>query len=647
MPPSEDKSHIDELKNSLYSRNAPDVRTKRKTHVSEDRTDIPSEWERTVLSPEITPTERFAAEEKHSMSFFTKLLVISAVFCLVAVGIGAYLFWNGANLISADNIDIKISGPVSIPGGEPITFDIEAKNNNNIALESVEMSVDFPVGTTDPANPSNTLKNHRKSIGEILAGASAKESVKVVMFGEENIQKQIMVTLTYNVKGSTAVFTKTKSYDVLINSSPIGMTATSFKEITSGQEFDIKVELRSNSESILRNIILKADYPTGYQYISSSLAPLSDKSTWKIGDLPVGSKKTITIHGTLAGEDNDLRVFHFSVGAQSPNDPKVIGTQYMAIEQDVTIQKPFISLDINIDNDESGKDYVTKFGESKRVSIKWFNNLPNTVSNMKITAKLSGSAYDKNTVSPNSGYFDSSSNSIVWSQQTNPELASVGAGEDGQVSFALIPRDIGSGGSSAINPMVTIVANVSGNRTQESNVPQAISAAVTRNLRVASNVALTGRVVRSAGPFVNSGPIPPKVDQATTYTVIWSVDNTTNAIGDAQVTATLPPYVKWLKAVNPATEDVTYDTNSGEVTWNIGNVNAYTLKSTQRREVAFQVSMTPNITQTGRSPFLVNQATLTATDNFTNAKLQSVQDSLTTRFSTDPAYKQGDEIVAR
>jgi len=52
--------------------------------------------------------------EDHSMSFFTKLLIGSAVFCVIAIGIGAYLFLNGSNLISANNIAIVISGPVSI-----------------------------------------------------------------------------------------------------------------------------------------------------------------------------------------------------------------------------------------------------------------------------------------------------------------------------------------------------------------------------------------------------------------------------------------------------------------------------------------------------------------------------------------------------
>jgi len=42
---------------------------------------------------------------------------------------------------------------------------------------------------------------------------------------------------------------------------------------------------------------------------------------------------------------------------------------------------------------------------------------------------------------------------------------------------------------------------------------------------------------------------------------------------------------------------------------------------------------------------LINQATLTATDDFTQAQLTSQQDYLSSSFSTDPAFKGGDETV--
>lgn len=639
---SEDKSYIDELKKSLYSRTVPDVQSRRRMDYEEDNATVPSDWAN-IPAVEEKPVVLNTEYKNDKMSFFAKLFVGSAIFCVLVVGIGAYLFFKGTNLISADNISIDINGPVSIPGGEVVSFDITAKNNNKIDLELVDLTVDFPAGTTDPQNPSQTLKRYRKLLGNIPVDGIAKDSVQAIIFGEENLQKQIMVSITYSVKGSTSVFTKTKSYDVLVNSSPIRVDIATLKEVTSGQEFDIKVDLSSNSKENLKGILFEAVYPFGFNFVSSTQNPVSGKNVWNIGDIPVGGKRSFTIRGTLAGEDYDLRAFHFNVGAKGDN-PVKIATPYLTLDREINIQKPFVSLVIDIGGDDQAKDYIGHFDRNANVDINWFNNLSTIVSNMKIVAKLEGSAYDNTTVRPDGGYFDSSNNTITWSQQTNSELSSVGPGDSGKVSFNFVPKDFGQGGKTVTNPKIVITASVSGNRTQETNVPLSVTASTKRNIIIPSSVDLSARITRSSGPFQNAGFVPPKVDNPTTYTVVWSVSNTTNSIRDVEVKATLPPYVKWLGNTSPSDESIVYDENSGLVTWNAGSIDANRVSS-ERKEVVFQISFTPSIIQVGSSPILVNQAKLTGIDNFTNSKVESNQDSLSTRYSTDPIYKQGDETV--
>lgn len=643
---SSDQNHIDELKKSLYSRTVPDVQTRRKVRFEEGVGAIKSDWEH-PKEEENAPVVLNTKYKDNSMSFFTKLFIASAIFCIVVVGIGAYLFLNGSNLISADNISINISGPVSVPGGEPVSFDIVATNNNNIELQLVDMSVDFPSGTINPEDTSQTLKNYRKLLGNIPSGGSVKDSVTAIVFGEENLQKQINVTLTYSLKGSTSIFTKTKSYDVIISSSPINVSVTTLKEVTSGQDFDIKVELASNSKESLKGIIFEAKYPFGFNFVSSTFQPLPNGMSWNIGDIPPGGKRSFTIRGSLTGEDNDIRVFHFNVGAKSQVNPNTIGTQYVSIQREISLEKPFVSLAIEFGGDDNTKDFVSDFDHNSTVTVRWFNNLSTIISNMKIVVDLKGTAYDNSTVSPDGGYFNSGENSITWSQQTNPEFASIGPGDSGTVSFNIVPRNRGTVSNPVTNPSINISASVSGNRTQETNVPVVVTSSVKRNIVIASSLELSGRVVRSIGSLINSGPIPPKIDQVTTYTVVWSINNTSNSVRDAVVKATLPPYVRWSNAFVPNKEDISYDENSGLVTWNIGDIDAHTSSLSTRKEVDFQIALTPSVVHVGNTPVLVNQATLSGVDRFTNSNLSSVEDALTTRFSTDPVYRQGDESVLR
>jgi hypothetical protein len=643
VPPS-DHNHLDDLQSSLYARTAPDVRTRRKLRSTEDTSTVRKEWER---PPEVFEDPKLTARyEDHSMSFLSKLLIASIIFCIAALGIGAYLFLNGSNLISADNIAINVNGPVSIPGGAPVSFDVTVVNNNNVDLQTADMSVDYPDGAADPTNPAVALKNTRLLLGDIASHASVTRTVSAVIFGEENIQKEVTITVTYSIKGSSSVFTKTKAYDVLINSSPMNMTVSSFTKITSGQNFDLKVDLKSNSPQVLRNVMLKAAYPPGYSFVSSTLAPLSDNSTWHIGDMPPGSDRIITIHGKLSGEDTDVRAFHFMVGTQSSTDARNIGTQFMTAEQDVTIEKPFISLNIAVDGD-AAPVHVGQFGQIEHVTITWFNNLPTAVSNVQIDALLAGSAYVKTAVTPSNGYFRSASDDIQWNQQTDPELASVAPGASGKVDFTIMPTDTGTPNNPVVNPSFNVTANVMGDRSQETNVPESLSSAISQTVNVSSSVTLSGRLIRSASPFINTGAMPPKAEQATTYTVDWTLDNTANQVNGGVVVATLPAYVKWQNAVSPSTENVTYDKNSGAITWNVGAVGTYTANTSKRREVFFQIEFDPSITQVGTAPNLISRATFTGVDSFTQAQLTSTQDPLTSRYSTDPAYKEGDEVVGR
>jgi len=649
MPPEDDKNRIEELKKSLYSRGAPEVRTRRKLRFSDVNTDVKSQWTEPVEEPVEAPLTLNEKYEDRSMSFLTKFLIGSAIFCVIAVGVGLYLFLNGSNLVSGNNIDVVISGPVSIPGGEPVIFGVKVTNNNNADLQLVDMSVAFPAGATDPNNPTQTLTSYDQLLGDIPIGQSTSTKVSAIIFGEENMQKTITATLTYKIKGSSAVFTKVATYDVLINSSPITVTASSFSSITSGQEFDMTVVLKSNSHDVLKNVLLKADYPFGYTFISSNVKSLTDNATWRIGDIPSGGQQTVVIHGKLQGENTDTRIFHFTVGAQSSSNIAVIGTQYGTVSQNVAIEKPFMALTLSINNDNASSDVVGNFGTPERVSLNWFNNLSVSVSNAVITVNLSGTAYDKLKVQPDVGYFDSANNKIVWNQQTNPELGSIAAGANGSVSFTVIPgNNSGTSGGQSVNPRVVISASVTADRTQETGVSDSLSSAVSRNVDVSSNISLSGRIVRTVGPFTNTGPIPPKAEQKTTYTVVWTISNTTSAVSNAVVTATLPPYVTWSGSVLPSTENVTYDNNTGTITWNAGSVNPYsTNTSANRREVDFQISFQPSITQVASAPTLVNQASLTAKDNFTGTSLSSQQDYLTSSYSTDPGYVGGDETVVQ
>jgi hypothetical protein len=98
-------------------------------------------------------------------SFFKKFFIASGIFFLVALTIGAYLFFAGGRSVSAQNVSINILGNAFTPGGEPLPLTLELGNRNTIPLQLVDLIVEYPKsGTSLSGNPSD-IARIRQPIG--------------------------------------------------------------------------------------------------------------------------------------------------------------------------------------------------------------------------------------------------------------------------------------------------------------------------------------------------------------------------------------------------------------------------------------------------------------------------------------------------
>src|SRR4051812_40554019 len=101
-----EKSSIERLKRTLYSRDENLVPKEHRTPVSERDINVPHDWgEKTSfdISPEVMV--------KRNNSFFNKFLLGSVAFFVVALGVALFIFFGGLNMISSNNVDIKIVAP--------------------------------------------------------------------------------------------------------------------------------------------------------------------------------------------------------------------------------------------------------------------------------------------------------------------------------------------------------------------------------------------------------------------------------------------------------------------------------------------------------------------------------------------------------
>jgi hypothetical protein len=641
----EQRSRVESLQDTLYSRTRYKDPLGKRSPVRE--LDPPAggrvvneNWQSSELS-EILTRERKAPEVT---PFMKKFFIFALFFFAATVVLAGVIFMGGTNFISSKNVDIAVLGPTTASAGEIIELGVTVENKNNTELETVSFSVQYPQGARDATDTGRALTFTKEELGSIRAGDEAVKNISFVLIGSTGEVKEIKFSVEYKIKGSNATFYKDKIYEVTIGNAPMTISVESPSTVTSGDTFMTKIKLSLSSTEVLRNVMLRAEYPYGYSVVSTSPEAVVENNVWALGDLSPGAEKVIEIRGRLTGENRDERTFRLYAGVSdngsfSPDFKSVIVTA----QNTVAIERPSIGLAVSF-NGETSPIYIAPADRTISTSVRFQNNLPERVINPRLVLDLAGTALNKETIQIyGNGVYNPANNTITWNLSNSAGASELMPGEGGVINFnfASLPQaELNAGGRD-----ITLRFTLTGVPASSGNRP--ITVAESRTVRIASQVTLTSKGYYSIGPFKNSGPIPPKIGEETTYTVVWNIGNTQDDIVDAKVTARLGVGVKWLAANSILSEAISYDEASNTITWNLTNLSSGSGFSISGREAAFQLGLTPTNLQQGTAPALVSNITFTGRDAVTGREVTVTNPPVTTRLSNDPAFIQGDDIVVR
>lgn len=638
----EDKSRIEGLNDTLYSRtrykDPLDERTPVKGLESQD---VVEKWQTPELNEMLTH-ERVVTK---ASPFMKKVFAFALLFFIATLLVAGFVFMGGSTFISSRNVDINVLGPTTISAGEVLELGVTVSNTNNADLELANLSIQYPSGSRNPDNTTESLTYTKDDLGVIEAGYEAVQNVSMVLLGSSGETKEIKFSVEYKVKGSNATFYKDKVFEVTVGQAPITLTVESPRSVTSGGNFTTVVSVALNAKDVLKDVVLKAEYPYGYSVLDATPDSSTDNNIWALGDLSPGDKKTISIRGQLVGENGEERTFRFYVGvSDSGSVSPGLKINIISRLNTIAIDRPSIGLNIAF-NGENVPVYIAPADHLVSASIKFQNNLSDKLLNPRLEVNFSGSALDKSSVAAgNSGLYDSRNSRVVWDLMNplgNPELSPGGGGQV-TLGFSSVPA------TSLVEGNHDIVLNFSITGIPVDAVGQKpITINETRTVRISSQVNFSSKVLRSLGSFANFGPIPPQVGKETTYTVVFGVGNTQGDLADAMVSARLGPGVSWLGAHSITSEDISYDSSSNTVTWDMGALSSGSGFSSAGREASFQISLTPTLGQIGTSPSLVNSIVFSGRDVVTGDSVTVSNPPLTTRLTSDPAFIQGDDIVVK
>lgn len=636
-----DKNNLSQLKHRLYKKGEVfNKRLKRRKLGEVKSSRSLGFWQRESHfknKENLEPQAESWKKQRKKFPIFWVLTVLFILLVIVGVSIVLYfygdLFGFGGNVVSSRNIDLKIEGPSLVESGESNRWYVSITNNNDVSLELADIIIEYPQGTL--SLESESISKERRILSKMAPGETKQEEIQIFVLGEEGEQKEINITLEYRMSGSNAIFAKKTRQTMKLSRSPVGISINLPEELESGQEITANVTYISNSESLLKDVYLKVEYPPGFVFSEASPAPIRGNNIWKAGDLMPQEKRNLEIKGTLEGQDSMELSFSAFVGTLGEEDKL---NAFNSVSDSVFLKKSFFNLSFLINNTDI--DHVV--GDRRlTVIVPWKNNTATEIHNATIGIKIKGDVVDIKTVSVDKGFYRGADDTIVWNSSSAPDLVAVVPGESGSVKFSFNFKKILPFYSvDDKNLSFVLEGEVVGFKTGLSGEETTIKSSASREIKISSEVQLT------SGVQYSSGNLPPKVGQKTTYTVTWSVENQHNDVTGATVRALIPVYISWEDGISPSGENINYNSVTGEIVWRIDKVDAGAGVFDSPREVSFQISLLPAPNQANKTVELVDRASFEGKDSFTGVILRDLTGTLTTA-SAKEARSSGNSSLGR
>lgn len=579
-------------------------------------------------------------------------MVLIGVAVLIVLGgasvLAYYYIFREKDTFDPNDIKLSIVAPDSLASGDDVTFTVKLENGSDVVLQGASLRFQKPDGFTALVDEASSSPFEVRDLEPFMAGEVRSVEFRGRLIGERNSIKTARATLSYSPENfPESTFEVLSEFDVTISSVPISLSGSAQQEVASGGTVVWTVSYLNNSNAVYEDAVLEVTYPDGFTFLEAKPEPSSRQGVWELGNFVKTSEpQQIEIRGTLSGNQGESKVFTARIFS-------TIGGQRVVYSEDktvITIAKAPFSL-LQTVNGQSGA--VADLDEELEYEVAYKNTTDITLSRVIVTLSLVSDALDLSTLDVEDGSFDGTTRMIIWDASGISTLASLAPGEGGSVRFSVKTLDrLRIEAPEHKNFVVKTVATI-----DSPDVPQPLG----ENKIVTSNE-LSVKVNTRVDVFVrgyyldpsgvsNSGPIPPRVGEKTTYSVHWQVFNVNNDMKDVVVRGVLPTGVRYEGQVGvTAGKDLKYDERTGELVWTIGNVAAHTGVRLPVLEAVFQVSIVPAENQVGQTIPLTaadTGAMITGVDLFTEKEREDQAEALTTDLPDDPSIGQFGATVVK
>lgn len=549
----------------------------------------------------------------------SKKIIFLILFIIIIAGFVAFLYYR-ESMFSKEILKLEILGPDTAKIGDEIEYAVQYKNNGNFVLQQAKLTFYLPDNSLTEDGKTMITQN----LNDVYPGDQESVKFKVRLLGKDGDLKTAKASLSYVPKNITATYESDTTFITKIDASPITLDFDLPTKAEQGKNLQYSINYFSNVDYPLENLSVKVDPTPGFDFVSADPTSL-DNSEWKLQTLNKAQGGRINISGKVSASTNQKLTFSAELGMWQNGN-------FIVIKQasvDVQVIQPLLSISQQVNGSSS---YVASPGETLHYQI-FFTNIGSTpFDNLFMVAKLDSPALDMSTIqAEDGGQVQPNDNMIVWDHSQAPQLNHLDVQAQGEVDFSVkVKSDWNPSGNDANNTLIN----------DEVNISQIIQKFT---IKVNSGLVISQKGYYKSSDISNSGPIPPKVGTATTYTISWEVKNYFSDAKNVKVRVVLPKNVSLTGRIMPQNElsNFSFDSASREIVWSAGDILAGTGVTGDPVTLSFQISLTPDSPQKGSVAPLIGQVQISGENQFTNTTITAQDSAIDTSLPDDFANSGG------
>jgi hypothetical protein len=599
----------------------------------------------------------------------TVFIVSFLVLCLVAV-VAYFALISGHKSFAIEKVEISIQLPEKLESGDEVSILFEYKNSNEVALSGASAEIFFPedfIFKSSDKNLQGEGSRFSVELGDIAPGTSAQVRVFGKVIGNLAEKKIFSSSLQYKPANFNSKFKNTKESSVIISEVPVILEMKVPDTIKNNSEVELLFSYKNKSDRNFSKAELRIILPEGFNSYSANQnfarsSEFENILIFQKDNLIAGAENSVTLKGIMNSESSlvSLRVEIYLL--EENNDL----VRYINEEKDINLEKPDILISQKVNDSE---EYFASKDEQLNYRITFKNQSDKEIKGMVLNVELLGN-FDLTTLKAEKG--NVKDGKIIWSALNVPQLGILYPGEEGSVDFIVKVNDYFLIKSKEDKNFVLASKadiNVLGAVSPGSNDMELLSSEL-KEIKVKSFTPVVSKgYFNDDGRIENSGALPPRVGERTSYTIHWNIKNLFNDVEKVRVKTILPSGVeltgKYINSKGDVFEDgiaklaegeaenfdnqleekIYYNPKIRELTWFIPRLKANEGILTAAEEIIFQVEIIPREENVGKAMDLIGPVSIISYDTFIEGEVKTDGNALNTQLFDDYSISSEEAMV--